>query len=116
MRPASHDPKLDQTETAYTSSNYFMAMAAEHMNAKVSPFLAMLTELHQEVPAMSRVITSSGGIGQGHATYLDRDGNTIDTKHLSKKVKQLLADYKLVQYDQTSGKNYLKDLKFTQVP
>ena len=23
-----------------------MAMAAEHMNAKVSPFLAMLTELH----------------------------------------------------------------------
>lgn len=112
----SHDTKLDQTETAYTSSNYFMAMAAEHMNAKVSPFLAMLTELHQEVPAMSRVITSSGGIGQGHATYLDRDGNTIDTKHLSKKVKQLLADYKLVQYDQTSGKNYLKDLKFTQVP
>lgn len=93
-----------------------MAMAAEHMNAKVSPFLAMLTELHQEVPAMSRVIDTNGGIGQGHATYLDRDGNTIDTKHLSKKVKQLLADYKLVQYDQTSGKNYLKDLKFTQVP
>ncbi|ETY72328.1 phosphoglycerol transferase [Bifidobacterium moukalabense DSM 27321] len=113
---ASHDTKLDQTETAYTSSNYFMAMAAEHMNAKVSPFLAMLTELHQEVPAMSRVIDTNGGIGQGHATYLDRDGNTVTVKHLSERAKQLLADYKLVQYDQTSGKNYLKDLKFTQVP
>ena len=59
-----HFTGLEQSETAYTSSNYFMAMAAEHMNAKVSPFLAMLTELHQEVPAMSRVITSSGGNGQ----------------------------------------------------
>lgn len=113
---SSHGTKVNPTTTAYTSSNYFMPLAAEHMNAKVSPYLAMLTELQQEVPAMSRVIGTNGGIGQGKATYLDHDGNDIKVTALSAKAKRLLKDYKLVQYDQTVGKNYLEDLDFTQVP
>ena len=113
---SSHGTKVNPTTTAYTSSNYFMPLAAEHMNAKVSPYLAMLTELQQEVPAMSRVIGTNGGIGQGKATYLDHDGNDIKATALSTRAKELLKDYKLVQYDQTVGKNYLKDLDFTQVP
>lgn len=113
---SSHGTKVNPTTTAHTSSNYFMPLAAEHMNAKVSPYLAMLTELQQEVPAMSRVIGANGGIGQGKATYLDHDGNDIKVTALSAKAKELLKDYKLVQYDQTVGKNYLKDLDFTQVP
>lgn len=112
----SHDTKVNPITTAYTSSNYFMPLAAEHMNAKVSPYLAMLTELQQEVPAMSRVIDANGGIGQGKATYLDHAGNNIKATALSAKAKRLLKDYKLVQYDQTVGKNYLEDLDFTQVP
>ncbi|MGE8651957.1 LTA synthase family protein [Bifidobacterium adolescentis] len=112
----SHDTKVNPITTAYTSSNYFMPLAAEHMNAKVSPYLAMLTELQQEVPAMSRVIGTNGGIGQGKATYLDHAGNNIKATALSAKAKRLLKDYKLVQYDQAVGKNYLEDLDFTQVP
>ena len=112
----SHDTKLNPVTTAYTSSNYFMPLAAEHMNAKVSPYLAMLTELQQEIPAMSRVIGANGGIGQGKATYLDYAGNNIKATALSAKAKRLLKDYKLVQYDQTVGKNYLEDMDFTQVP
>lgn len=112
----SHDTKVNPVTTAYTSSNYFMPLAAEHMNAKVSPYLAMLTELQQEIPAMSRVIGANGGIGQGKATYLDHAGNNIKATALSAKAKRLLKDYKLVQYDQTVGKNYLEDLDFTQVP
>lgn len=112
----SHDAKVNPVTTAYTSSNYFMPLAAEHMNAKVSPYLAMLTELQQEIPAMSRVIGANGGIGQGKATYLDHAGNNIKATALSAKAKRLLKDYKLVQYDQTVGKNYLEDLDFTQVP
>ena len=112
----SHDTKVNPITTAYTSSNYFMPLAAEHMNAKVSPYLAMLTELQQEVPAMSRVIGTNGGIGQGKATYLDHAGNNIKAAALSAKAKGLLKDYKLVQYDQTVGKNYLGGLDFTQVP
>ena len=112
----SHDTKVNPITTAYTSSNYFMPLAAEHMNAKVSPYLAMLTELQQEVPAMSRMIGTNGGIGQGKATYLDHAGNNIKAAALSAKAKGLLKDYKLVQYDQTVGKNYLEGLDFTQVP
>lgn len=112
----SHDTKVNPITTAYTSSNYFMPLAAEHMNAKVSPYLAMLTELQQEIPAMSRMIGTNGGIGQGKATYLDHAGNNIKAAALSAKAKGLLKDYKLVQYDQTVGKNYLEGLDFTQVP
>ena len=113
---ASHGTKVNSSTTAYTSSNYFMPLAAEHMNAKVSPYLAMLTDLKQQVPAMSRVIDSNGGIGQGKATYLDQNGNRVKYAKMSRKARKLLEDYKLVQYDQTIGKNYLKSTNFTQVP
>lgn len=113
---ASHGAKVDSSTTAYTSSNYFMSLAAEHMNAKVSPYLAMLTDLKQQIPSMSRVIDSNGGIGQGKATYLDQNGNRVKYTKMSHKARKLLEDYKLVQYDQTIGKNYLKNMNFTQVP
>ena len=112
----SSGAKLNPITSSFTSSNYFMAMAADHMNAKVSPYLAMLTDLHQEVPAMSRVIAAAGGIGNGKATFLKADGSTISRKELSKKAKKLLSDYTMVQYDQTVGNNYLSKLNFTQVP
>ena len=86
------------------------------MNAKVSPYLAMLTDLKQQIPAMSRVKGSNGGIGQGKATYLDQNGNRIKATKVSRKAQRLLEDYKLVQYDQTIGKNYLKNTGFTKVP
>ncbi|MBW3091159.1 LTA synthase family protein [Bifidobacterium miconisargentati] len=108
--------KLPEQETAYTSSNYFMSLAAEHMNAKVSPYLAMLTELRAQVPAMNTLIPDAGGIGTGEATYLDSNGQVIDISKLSKKAKKLLEDYKLVQYDMTVGKGYLKDYGFVEVP
>ena len=89
-----------------------MALAAEHMNAKISPYLALLTQLSTHVPAMSRAVVEDSG----KATYLDSNGAVITKKDLSKKTEQLLDDYKLVQYDQTSGKNYLSGEDFTKIP
>ena len=60
-------------------------------------------------------ISNRGGIGLGTATYLQSDGTVTDSASMSKTQKQLLADYKLVQYDQTSGKNYLKESDFMSV-
>ncbi|WP_181992064.1 LTA synthase family protein, partial [Bifidobacterium longum] len=51
---ASAGVKLDASNTAYTSPNYFMEMAAEHMNAKVSPYLAFLTQTRTDIPALER--------------------------------------------------------------
>ena len=113
--PPSANAKLDDFEAAFSSSNYFMSPAAEHMNEKVSPYLTLLTKLHEEIPAISRVISNRGGIGLGTATYLQSDGTVTDSTSMSKTQKQLLADYKLVQYDQTSGKNYLKESDFMSV-
>ena len=34
----------------------------------------------------------------------------------TRKTQQLLADYQLIQYDITTGKNYLKDTDFMDLP
>ena len=109
----SANTKLDAVSSGYTSSNYFSAQLAEHLNAKVSPYLAFLTEMHRVIPAMS-VPDSSGG--SSAPTYLDANGNLIKKKNLSKQAKQLLHDYQLIQYDMSVGKNYLKDTGFVDLP
>ena len=113
---ASHDVKLPESDAAYTSSNYFMTQAAEHMNARISPYLALLDELHAEVPAMSRSVNAGVWSAKGEPTLLDDNGEVIDTNTLSSKAKQLLADYKMVQYDMSVGKNYLMDMGFMDIP
>lgn len=113
---ASHDVKLPESDAAYTSSNYFMTQAAEQMNARISPYLALLDELHAEVPAMSRSVNAGVWSAKGEPTLLDDNGEVIDTNTLSSNAKQLLADYKMVQYDMSVGKNYLMDMGFMDVP
>ena len=92
-----------------------MPLAASHMNAKVSPYLALLTQLQEQIPAASRIAAAVGGISSGDTTYLDASGNQITKKSLNKGTKQLLHDYELVQYDMTAGKGYLNDTDFTKV-
>ena len=106
---ASAGVKLDASNTAYTSPNYFMEMAAEHMNAKVSPYLAFLTQIRTDIPALERLVIGAGG------AYLDQNGNAIKRKALSKQAKNTLHDYKLIQYDMTAGKGYLNDTNFFTV-
>ena len=106
---ASAGVKLDASNTAYTSPNYFMEMAAEHMNAKVSPYLAFLTQTRTDIPALERLVIGAGG------AYLDQNGNAIKRKELSKQAKNTLHDYKLIQYDMTAGKGYLNDTNFFTV-
>lgn len=108
------------SDAAYSSPNFFVAQAADHMNAKVSPYLAFLTEMHSKIAAMeSPVVNKVQGwdrIPEGQNTYLDQNGNPMSTDDFDKETKQLLADYKLIQYDITAGKNYLKDTDFMTLP
>lgn len=110
----SANTKLDDQTSAYTSSNYFSAQLALHMNAKVSPYLAFLTEMHQAVPAIS--VPASGSGSSDEPVYLDASGNRIDKKSLSQDTQSLLHDYLLIQYDMSVGKNYLKDAGFVNLP
>ena len=109
----SHDTKLPEADAAYTSSNFFMAQAAQQLDSKISPYLALLDELHAAVPAISRMGSWSS---DGSPTYLDSNGEPIGPKSLSAEAKQLLDDYRMVQYDMTVGENYLQQMGFMDLP
>ncbi len=108
------------SDAAYSSPNFFVAQAADHMNAKVSPYLAFLTEMHSKIAAMEPPVVNKiqgwDRIPEGQNIYLNQNGNPMSTDDFDKETKQLLADYKLIQYDITAGKNYLKDTDFMTLP
>lgn len=91
-----------------------MAQASEHMNAKVSPYLAFLTDMHAAVPAMS-VPAASGNANEDNV-YLDDNGKKMDIHKLPQSTRTLLEDYRFIQYDISVGKNYLRDTNFMDVP
>ena len=108
------------SDAAYSSPNFFVAQAADYMNAKVSPYLAFLTEMHSKIAAMEPPVVNKiqgwDRIPEGQNIYLDQNGKPMSTDDFDKETKQLLADYKLIQYDITAGKNYLKDTDFMTLP
>lgn len=108
------------SDAAYTSPNFFMAQAADQMDAKVSPYLAFLTELHEKVAAMEPPVVNTiqgwDRIPAGSAIYLNQEGEQMSYGSLDDDAKQLLEDYKLIQYDITAGEHYLKDTSFMALP
>lgn len=104
----------------YSSPNFFVVQAAEHMDAKVSPYLAFLTEMHSKISAMEPPVVNNiqgwDRIPEGQNIYLDSKGNPMAESDFDAETKQLMADYKLIQYDITTGKNYLKDTSFMDLP
>lgn len=115
---ASAGTKLDPAAaaTSYTSPNYFMAMASDHMNTKVSAYIAFLSAMRTEIPATERLTLGVSGVTDNTPTvYLDANGNVVSKKELSSQQKKLLNDYRLIQYDMTAGKNYLSSTKFFDV-
>ena len=104
----------------YSSPNFCVAQAAEHMDAKVSPYLAFLTEMHSKISAMEPPVVNNiqgwDRIPEGQNIYLNAKGEPMAEEDFDAETKQLLADYKLIQYDITTGKNYLKDTSFMDLP
>ena len=117
---ASSSQGTKNENSDYTSPNYFIAQAAEHMNAKVSPFLAFLTQMHEHVSAMEPPVVNNiqgwSRIPEGQPIYLDANGNPMVESEMDAATRQLLDDYKLIQYDVTAGDGYLKDLGFMDAP
>ncbi|KAB7791148.1 LTA synthase family protein [Bifidobacterium leontopitheci] len=107
-------------DSAYSSPNFFVAQAAEHMNAKVSPYLAFLTRMHEKVSAMEPPVVNKiqgwDRIPEGQDIYLDQSGKPMAESEFDEQTKQLMEDYKLIQYDITAGDNYLKDTGFMDLP
>ena len=100
----------------YSSPNFFISQVASHTNSKVSPYLAFLTRLHEKISAMEPPVVNKiqgwDRIPQGQPIYLNPSGKPMIASKMSKKTKQLLHDYRLIQYDITAGKHYLKNTNF----
>ena len=116
---ASQTQGAKNADAAYSSPNFFMAQMAEHMNAKVSPYLAFLTQLHTKISAMEPPVVNKiqgwDRIPEGQTIYLDDKGQPMSEKDFDAATKQLLKDYKLIQYDITAGKQYLEKTDFMAV-
>ena len=107
----SADTKLPAETADITSSNFFMAELAAHQDAKVSPYLAFLTKLHDAIAAIA-----PASVGDGvHPACFDEQGQLIDYDALSDEDQSLLHDYQLIQYDMSVGHNYLGDTGFTDI-
>jgi hypothetical protein len=76
------------------SPAHFVDLVAERAGAGVTPYYALLTELRRQVPAME---------GQ---TLLGPDGSRLSRSGLPPRARQLLRDYRLVQYDLSVGRRY----------
>ena len=66
-------------------------------------------------PPVVNKIQGWSRIPDGQALYLDNEGNYLDVSQADAQTKQLLEDYKFVQYDFTAGKNYLKNTDFMNI-
>lgn len=111
--------KLPESATRYTSPNYLLTLAACHMNAKVSPYMAFLTRMQEQIPAMEPALSGSDwsqNAGISSNTYLDANGRKINPSTMTAEQKRLLSDYRSIAYDMTLGGHYLEKEGFTLLP
>lgn len=88
-------------KSAYVNSSDFIAMMLEQTNSKVTPYQALLTEIHEKLPAIT--INYAGNKG---FELINQKGQKVDAKTLTSSQQALLKDYEIVQYDMTAGKAY----------
>ena len=89
--------------TKVTDPNGFIPLALKQMKQKVTPYTALLTKVQEELPAMAK-----NSVGSSENLYVNSKGKQVTYKQLTKKQKQLIHDYQLMQYDLTVGKEYSK--------
>nr|WP_048702528.1 LTA synthase family protein [Companilactobacillus ginsenosidimutans] len=108
----NHDnaTKKMSDSTAITDPNGFIPLAYKQMGQKVTPFYAMLTRIQEDTPAMSKCT-----VGGSESLYVNKKtGKKVSYHNLTSKQKELLNDYKLIQYDLTVGKGYSLQDGFTK--
>jgi phosphoglycerol transferase MdoB-like AlkP superfamily enzyme len=84
-----------------TSPTHFMPLLFNALHAPIPPYYALLDDLYKYVPAMSP--------GELH----DTNGQVVDQSQLSPEGRQVLHDYRLVQYDLSVGHRYSQHGMFT---
>lgn len=93
--------------TKLAGSNTLSALVLAHMNQKVTPYYALITEVLEKLPAMA---TNSQ---KGNATlFVNQNNKQTHLNQLTSKQRQLYEDYKMIQYDLTAGHSYVSKTDF----
>ncbi|CAA9380448.1 MAG: hypothetical protein AVDCRST_MAG47-2119 [uncultured Nocardioidaceae bacterium] len=93
--------KLPPRDLPLTSPTHFLPLLFNELEAPLTPYYAMLSALHDEVPAMA--------MGEYHSA----EGDVVtDVGDLDPAAQQLLADYRMVQYDLTVGERWSQEAMF----
>lgn len=89
-----------QKEELNTISPIFLMNHILSLNdVKVDPFYALLYELEKELPAFEKFI------------MINSDDEVIEENDLTKEQQEVLEDYILFQYDQTTGNKYADKMR-----
>lgn len=103
----THGARNFSANTHFVSPNDFIAMVAKQTNSKVNWYQALLTTVYEKLPALT--INTNESTTNSYNTsseLINQKGKVVKESHLSRKQKQILHDYRLLQYDVTAGKHY----------
>ncbi|HSJ19258.1 MAG TPA: LTA synthase family protein [Nocardioidaceae bacterium] len=89
---------LRAEELPTTSPIHFLPRALDMIGAPLPPYFVLLRELEEHIPAMT------------HGTIIDPDDREISPEELSPEAREVLRDYRLVQYDLSIGERYAEKL------
>lgn len=79
----------------YVTANMFTPMLLDQLNQQVTPYYALMTEVYQKLPGMEL------------QKVMNDQGEYMLEKDLTKEQKELIEEYRLIQYDITAGKKYV---------
>ncbi|HSE07292.1 MAG TPA: LTA synthase family protein [Nocardioidaceae bacterium] len=92
--------KPEAEELPTTSPIFFLPRVFDMLGAPLSPYYALLRELERHVSAME------------HGLMISPDGYEISPARLSPKAREVLRDYRLVQYDLSVGRRYAETMMY----
>ncbi len=95
-------PLEEQDTGAVTSPIFFLPMLFRAAGQQLPPYYALLTELQTRLAAMEQDV------------YLDPSGEQVDEADLDPEARQLLEDFRMVQYDLSVGERYSAPAMFPQ--
>ncbi len=91
-----------ETETVdypIVSPNMMSSIVLEQLNVTLTPYFALMYELHKTVPVI-----------RWGEYYLSQEGTHVYEDELPGNVQELINDYRMIQYDITAGEQYSIEL------
>jgi phosphoglycerol transferase MdoB-like AlkP superfamily enzyme len=96
--------RMEPERLPTTSPIFFMPRVFELAGAPLPPYYALLRALESRVPALS------------HAMMIGPDNRRVGAEDLSPEAREILRDYRLVQYDLSVGRRYAEEMLYPPTP